>query len=807
MPGNCVFNLLWMNDPDFKDWIEPVERDDHLARCTYCKKDINVTTMGVTALNSHVKGDKHKKACMAVKSNLSISNMFRVGASRKVTVSAASSATEGTSSAASATQSCQSQLNTFVTKNDTLSAEVWWTLKSMSSNYSFNSSDDMDFVLTQMFPKEPVANKFQCGKTKSMYLACHGIAPYFKSLLDEKVKKDHFVMLFDESLNKQMQLKQLDIHVRFWHDDHIQTRYYDSQFLGHATADDLFDQCLSSLNNLGTSYNKIVQLSMDGPNVNWKFFHKFTDHIQNEFDAHLLDIGSCGLHQVHNAFRAGITATKWDLSDFLSSLHWLLHNVPARREDYLKYSTPNALFPLKFCAHRWVENTAVAQRAIDILPHVKAFIKGVENSKQSAVKTKSYTVVAKMVQDPLLESKLATFVSISKIVEDFLTVYQTDKPMVPFLAEDLDNLLRNLMRRFVKKDVLKSATSVTKLAAVDVTKAGVIRQHSKINSGFVSEKLVSRLRDQGHISERQVLEFHMETCEFMKTIVTRLLNKSPITFSLVRNLSCLAPHVLLGDQEVCTDRFKRVLTVVNSAKLVKDDDCDQILQQFDAFIRDVQWDEKFKEFKKNVDSLDKLYYTKIGVPSAYQKLWSVIRTLLLLSHGQATVERGFSINKQVMVENLSQKNLKCRRMIKDHLASVGGLKGVTLTPELLKSAASARSRYVAYLDQQDMEKESLSKKRKSEEIMQELEKMRKRQKGIEQDIKALEKSSEEAAIRAETSRNISYLTKFTNDRKRMKEKEEQLGDLVKEIEKKSKQLRWYCEGFQQRILNPWGPSQ
>ena len=31
----------------------------------------------------------------------------------------------------------------------------------------------------------------------------------------------------------------------------------------------------------------------------------------------------------------------------------------------------------------------------------------------------------------------------------------------------------------------------------------------------------------------------------------------------------------------------------------------------------------------------------------YKDLWSVVKMVLLLSHGQASVERGFSVNKQV----------------------------------------------------------------------------------------------------------------------------------------------------------------
>ena len=50
----------------------------------------------------------------------------------------------------------------------------------------------------------------------------------------------------------------------------------------------------------------------------------------------------------------------------------------------------------------------------------------------------------------------------------FLTLYQTDKPMVPFLAKDLFQLLKSLLRRFLKPNVMKVVKSVDKLLDVDI---------------------------------------------------------------------------------------------------------------------------------------------------------------------------------------------------------------------------------------------------------------------------------------------------------------------------------------------------
>ena len=37
-----------------------------------------------------------------------------------------------------------------------------------------------------------------------------------------------------------------------------------------------------------------------------------------------LNIGSCGLHVIHNCFRDGCPAAEWEVETFLSSVRWLL---------------------------------------------------------------------------------------------------------------------------------------------------------------------------------------------------------------------------------------------------------------------------------------------------------------------------------------------------------------------------------------------------------------------------------------------------------------------------------------------------
>ena len=110
-----------------------------------------------------------------------------------------------------------------------------------------------------------------------------------------------------------------------------------SHFLGHTRSADLlqhFNDATSKLNK-----GKILQVGMDGPNANIKFHKDLVEEISSVDPElpNLLDIGTCGLHEMHGAFRTGFTASGWILDTILKSLYYLFNESPARRSDYTTY--------------------------------------------------------------------------------------------------------------------------------------------------------------------------------------------------------------------------------------------------------------------------------------------------------------------------------------------------------------------------------------------------------------------------------------------------------------------------------------
>ena len=72
----------------------------------------------------------------------------------------------------------------------------------------------------------------------------------------------------------------------------------------------------------------------------------------------------------------------------------------------------------------------------------------------------------------------------------------------------------------------------------------------------------------------------------------------------------------------------------------------------------------------------------------------VCKIVFTLSHGQSQFDRGFNVNKEILVENLKEESLKGQRIVYDHIQSENiKLQEFKLTNELVNSYEAAHQRY------------------------------------------------------------------------------------------------------------------
>ena len=100
-----------------------------------------------------------------------------------------------------------------------LQTEIRWVIATVMCNLSPNAASNMTQLFGSLCPDSKIAKDVTLGRTKISYILNFGLAPYFKSLLIEEIKKTPcYLISFDESLNKITQNCQMNLLVRFWNE-------------------------------------------------------------------------------------------------------------------------------------------------------------------------------------------------------------------------------------------------------------------------------------------------------------------------------------------------------------------------------------------------------------------------------------------------------------------------------------------------------------------------------------------------------------------------------------------------------------
>ena len=103
-------------------------------------------------------------------------------------------------------------------------------------------------------------------------------------------------------------------------------------------------------------------------------------------------------------------------------------------------------------------------------------------------------------------------------------------------------------------------------------------------------------------------------------------------------------------------------------------------------------DEAFIEnFMATTTRLDEFYFKLLDNRPEYAEIWHVIKLILVLSHGKDAVESGFSVNGDMLVENLHEASLVAQQIVFDSISNVGGVKEVAIDKLMLQYVRGARS--------------------------------------------------------------------------------------------------------------------
>lgn len=282
----------------------------------------------------------------------------------------------------------------------------------------------------------------------------------------------------------------------------------------------------------------------------------------------------------------------------------------------------------------------------------------------------------------------------------------------------------------------------------------------------------------------QKLDFYNKCVILVKNLTKKLVERSPLKYPLVRNMTCLNPSYMVKNERSSSEKFSGILMVLMDLGWYSAEKCDNAKAEYRQLLTDLIANHKqeCKTYDHRKMSLDSFFFGIVGNDLQKVNVWMIIRHLLTLSHGQAAVERGFSVNKDILSVNLQKQTLKAMRTVTDALNNLGSkVEDFVVTKDILQSCKSSYTRYNLFLEEKKKAKEQRNFERKRKQAEEELADAKKMKLSLEKVKTKLLKDADEKAFRAEKKNNFGLLVQSNAFRAKAAEKD-------KEIEKKSSKI-------------------
>ena len=161
-------------------------------------------------------------------------------------------------------------------------------------------------------------------------------------------------------------------------------------------------------------------------------------------------------------------------------------------------------------------------------------------------------------------------------------------------------------------------------------------------------------------------------------------------------------------------------------KILSPSQCDTFTADFSKLknIELKKFKDTFSSYEQNTERLDDFYFRKINIQH-YKSLSFLLQILFIMSHGQAAVKRGFSINNNVIEENMSPELTAAGRLIKDHVLGNGLTpESIYLSQNLIRLVREAAQKYKDFLEEKRKETEREEENRRLEVLSNDMIKLK-----------------------------------------------------------------------------------
>lgn len=374
----------------------------------------------------------------------------------------------------------------------------------------------------------------------------------------------------------------------------------------------------------------------------------------------------------------------------------------------------------------------------------------------------------------------------------FLKGFQTDAPMVPYLGTKMYELVLGLMGRFIKPEILEEVSSYQGLTNIKPKDKDNQVSQAQVDIGFAARNSLRVVAESFNIDKKKVVSFRKDCISMLAGMTDKLLEKCPLKYDIVRHLSATTPENIISDSSEVNTSFQKFLQTLVTSEWRSADECDEILTSFKTFRTEMRTEHR-EEFKNNSKEAGERLDTFFGMymnNTTYVKLWEVFKLIFTLSHGQASVERGYSVNNDLLVENMKEKTVTSLRTVYDSVSASGKhFTSIPLNEDLKRNVKSARMRYETYKESLISNKAENDKNLKRKNLQADLKVEETKRRRLKESIDSLSKEADELAKLAEKKQDLTFLSKSNAFRQKVTDKMEEESNVQKKIDHLKSELQ------------------
>ena len=149
--------------------------------------------------------------------------------------------------------------------------------------------------------------------------------------------------------------------------------------------------------------------------------------------------------------------------------------------------------------------------------------------------------------------------------------------------------------------------------------------------GFATEKCLSDLQKKDLTSKQQIAKFYNDSVEITKSILMKILERSPLGSVVVKCTGAFDPKKLSNGDCECEElnqQFKRLLSHFMKLNILAANHCDNALTQFQESLQIECKSDQFrlKSFNRKEHRLDELFFHCLGIQK-YKDLSYVVKII------------------------------------------------------------------------------------------------------------------------------------------------------------------------------------